>query len=203
MTPFSPVRDSTIARHTASHSLEEKVKNKMALQKQFGWPQEPKCPLFCLPAGMNKSLGGVLLKEVLPGLLTLNVQLVIRGKGSNEYGSLFTELAKTHNHRIAIIPDTEARLGQMFAAADAALFLADPSTLPELKQCLNHGVVPIAPECTALENYNPVQESGNAFLYEKTDPWHCFAAIVRALETHVFPFDWRTIQRHCMENSPA
>ena len=88
----------------------------------------------------------------------------------------------------------------MYAAADAALFLADPSTLPELRHCLQYGVVPIASECGALENYNPIQESGNAFLYEKLDPWHCFAAIVRATETHCFPFDWRTIQKHCMES---
>lgn len=200
MNPLSPVRNSTIVRRYDLHSLEEKLKNKTALQEQLGWPEEPKCPLFYLPAGMNKSLGGALFKEILPGLLTLNVQLIIRGKGSNEYGSLFTELAKTHSHRIAIIPDREERRSQMYTAADGALFLADPSTLPELKHCLQYGVVPIAPECKALENYNPIQESGNAFLYEKLDPWHCFAALVRALETHCFPFDWRTIQRHCMES---
>lgn len=203
MPPFSPVRDSTIARRYTPHSLEEKLKNKTALQTRLGWPEELKCPLFCLPVGMNKSLGGALLKEILPGLLTLNIQLIIRGKGSNEYGSLFTELAKTHSHRIAIIPESEENRCQMYAAADAALFLADPSALPELRHCLQYGIVPIAPDCKVLENYNPIQESGNSFLYDELTVWHCFAAIVRAVETHRFPFDWRTIQKHCMESATS
>ena len=64
---------------------------------------------------------------------------------------------------------------------------------------MHYGAVPIAPRTPSLQNYNPVQESGNAFLYDELTKWHCFGAIVRALETFNFPFDWRTIQRHCME----
>ena len=51
-----------------------------------------------------------------------------------------------------------------------------------------------------LQNYNPVQESGTSFLYDKDNHWQCFAAIVRALETFIFPFDWRTIQKQCIKS---
>ena len=201
MNPLSPSYDNKIARKYSVKTLEHKVENKLALQQELSWPSEKKMPVLCIPTGMSKELGGDLLKELLPGLMTLNVEIVILGKGSNEYGELFTKLATEKEHKIAILKDTEDEQRKMYAAADMALFLCDATKLEELENCLNYGVVPIAPTTKAVKNYNPIQESGNAFLFEKLDVWHCFAAVVRALETQCFPFDWRTIQRNCMEDA--
>jgi len=77
--------------------------------------------------------------------------------------------------------------------------LSDPTNQSELTDSLSYGVVPIAPVNKKVQNYNAVQESGNSFLFEQLNMWHCFAAIVRAIETHNFPFDWKTIQRNGME----
>ncbi|OGJ56038.1 hypothetical protein A2706_01780 [Candidatus Peribacteria bacterium RIFCSPHIGHO2_01_FULL_51_35] len=207
MNAFSPSYDNKIARRYSASSLEQKVANKTALQKELGWLAEPKRPLLCLPAGMTDQLGGALLEQMLPGILAMPVELLIVGKGPAKYGSLFTELAKNHKHKIAIVPDDEDAMRKMYAAADMALFFKDPSHLSELKHCLEYGVVPVAPESKHLEQYDPIQENGFAFLYdtgnEKQILWHCFAALVRALETHRFPFDWRTIQRHGMEHTHA
>ncbi|MFA7681467.1 MAG: hypothetical protein WCX61_00380 [Candidatus Peribacteraceae bacterium] len=199
MTPASPATDKAIAFRYNEKTLEQKVKNKTELQKELGWPAEPKRMMLCLPAGMTDALGGALLEEVLPGLLALPMEILILGQGSTKYGTLFTQLAKEHGHRIAIVPNNKpAALRAMYAASDAALFFADPSQLPALAECMRYGVVPIAPACEALQNYDPVQESGTSFLYEEPSVWQCFAAIVRAQETNKFPFDWRTIQKHCM-----
>ncbi|MBI3332190.1 hypothetical protein HYZ99_04530 [Candidatus Peregrinibacteria bacterium] len=200
MPTFSPSYDNKIARRYSAGSLEQKVANKTALQKELGWPAEPKRPLLCLPAGMTDELGGDLLEEILPGLLTLPVELLILGKGPASYGALFTKLAKENRHRVAIIPAEEDAIRKMYAAADMALFFTDPKAMKELVHCLRYGVVPVAPASSVLENYDPIQESGTAFTYEKPTTWHCFTAIVRAMETHRFPFDWRTIQRYGMES---
>lgn len=197
---MTPSTDQKIAQRYTAASLEKKGKNKQSLQEELGWPAEAKRPVICLPAGMNDSLGGALLEEVLPGLLSLDVQILILGKGTSHYGDLFTSLAKKHPHRIAIIPNEEVSIRKMFAAADIALFLEDPSSMPELPQVLSYGVVPVSPVTKALVDYNPVQEAGNAFLFEEKNMWHCFGAVVRAMETHKFPFDWRTIQKHCMDS---
>ncbi|MFH1444605.1 MAG: hypothetical protein ABIG34_04445 [Candidatus Peregrinibacteria bacterium] len=200
MTPLSPAYDTKITRRYSARTIEHKVENKTALQKELGWPMEPKAAVVCLPAGMSDELGGALLKEFLPGLLGMPLELLVLGKGSAEYGELFTELAQERGHRIAIIPNEEDNLRKMLAASDIALFPADPSNMPELTSCLQYGVVPIAPACKALNDYNPVQETGNAFLAADTSSWLLFASLVRALETFRFPFDWRTIQRHGMES---
>ena len=199
MTTFSPAADKAIARAYGVQTLEYKVQNKVSLQEELGWPEEPKRAMLCIPSGVSEQLGGKLLEEVLPGLMELPLQILILGKGSSSYGKMLTELAKEHNHRIAIVPNDEKMIRKMYAASDMALFLSNPAAMPELQQCLSYGVVPVAPSLSKLHDYNPNQESGEAFTYEKQTVWHVFAGIVRALETFKFPFDWRTIQRHCME----
>jgi len=200
MTTFSPEHDGSIAQKYSVKTLEQKVQNKTALQKKLGWPSEPKRPVVCLPVGMSDALGGELFMNVLPGLMELPIELLVLGKGSNSFGELFTKMQKEKSHRIAIIPAKDHDRSEMYAASDIALFFADPASLPELNHCLQYGVVPISPATPLLESYDPVQERGNAFTYEKLNQWHAFAALARALETFKFPFDWRTIQRHCMDS---
>ncbi len=186
-------------RHPSAN-LDIRQQCKADLQESFGWPAEPKRPMVCLPAGMTEKLGGALFTELLPGLLTLPLELLVVGKGSATYGSLFTTLAKEHSHRVHIVPDTEDALNSMYAASDMALFLSDPRGTEELKICLSSGIIPVSLPSSALENYDPVQESGNAFVSEAPNAWQCFAALVRGMETYKLPFDWKTIQKHGMES---
>ncbi len=71
--------------------------------------------------------------------------------------------------------DDEDSVRKMLAAADMALFFA-PATTEDLKLALRYGVVPVSMPSTVLENYNPVQEAGNAFTYEAFVP--CVLAIL-------------------------
>lgn len=179
-------------------SLEGKMRQKLALQEELGWPPEEKRAMLCLPTEMSEMLGGALLKAMLPGLLTLPIELLILGKGTAEFGKIFSRLRERESHRIAIIENTADAISQMYTAADMALFCSAAEGTEELRLCLRHGVIPIAPTLDMLENYNPNQERGCAFLYESPSPWQCFAALVRALETYRFPFDWRNMQREAL-----
>ena len=196
MHPLTPLMQSQKRPQGMSDS---KQQAKVALQESFGWPAEPKRPMVCLPAGMTDKLGGAIFSELVPGLLTLPLELLVVGKGSAAFGSLFTTLAKEHRHRIHIVPDTKEGLDSMYAASDMALFLSDPKGMSELTRALQSSIIPVSHASSALENYDPVQESGNAFVFETDSAWQCFAALVRAMETYKLPFDWRTIQRNGME----
>ena len=149
---------------------------------------------------MTDELGGDLLEKVLPGILELPVNIVIRGRGSKKYGEYFSTMTKEYKQRIAIMSDDEDSIRKMLAGCDIAMFLADIPETEMLENVLRYGTVPVSMPHELLENYNPVQESGNAFVYEKTTSWLCFASLVRALETCKFPYDWRTIQRHAIES---
>ncbi len=199
MTTVSPAYDNKIVRKYSARTVEHKAENKAALQEELKWIAEPKQPIICLPTGITDALGGELFEQVLPGLLELPVSLVIRGRGSKKYGDTLTKLAKTKNHRVAIIQDDDVHIRHMLAGSDIAVFFSTNNDEEMLENCLRYGVIPVSLPMESLENYNPVQESGNAFVYEDPSHWMCFASLVRALETFKFPFDWRTIQRHAMD----
>lgn len=44
-------------------------------------------------------------------------------------------------------------------------------------------------------DYNPIEEEGNGFYFKNPTTWEIFAAIVRALETYRFPYDWENLIR--------
>ncbi|MDA1208634.1 MAG: hypothetical protein O2904_01215 [bacterium] len=180
--------------------LDAKVKAKVAIQKELGWPTEAKKPMLCIPTGLTEELGGPLFTKLIDGLVSLGIQVLILGKGSASYGEMVSKLSSEKKHLFAIIPNDESSQKQMYLAADMALFLSNPKGMKEVQTCLSNGVVPISPKNDELEKYNAIQESGNAFIFDKLNEWSCYAAVVRAVETHVFPFDWKTIQKHCMES---
>lgn len=198
MTPFSPAYDNKIARKYSARTLEHKMENKLKLQEEIGWIPEAKQPIVCISTGMTDALGGKLAQEVLSGLLELPVGLLIRGRGGSKYGELFTKLAKEFHYKVKIMADDETATRKMLAASDIALFFTKPENA-DVEHALQYGVVPVSPAHEVLDNYNPVQETGNAFVFDKLTQWHCFASLVRALENFKFPYDWRLIQRHAME----
>ncbi len=193
---MTPSSHAAPAATRGLHILEEKPAAKRAFQEAQGWPAEPRRALLCIPTGVSDALGGALLMEMLPGLLQMPVQIAVLGKGPASYGQKLTELARQHGHRLTIVPDAEQARAAMLLAADMSLFLIDPQALPELDSCRRVGAVPVALRTGALQNYDPNQESGTAFLYDSPTVWHAFAAVVRALETYRFPYDWKTIQKH-------
>lgn len=199
MNVLSPAYDNKIARKYSARTIEHKMENKLALQEAVGWIEEPKVPVICIPTGMSDELGGELLMNLLPGLLELPVSIAIRGRGGKKYGEMFLELAKTHSHRIAIVGDDDVSIRKLLAGSDMALFLSPSDQDGEVENALRYGAIPISPAQSVLENYNPVQETGNAFIYEQPTVWQCYASVVRAVETFKFPYDWRTIQRHAMD----
>lgn len=58
------------------------------------------------------------------------------------------------------------------------------------------GVVIVGNEKSPLlQNYHPNNETGNSFTYSSDNAWDIFMALVRAVETYKFPYDWDNIIR--------
>lgn len=180
--------------------LDKKTAAKADLQKELGWEKQPRRATLCIPSGMSDELGGQLLEAVMPGLLTLPIQIVVVGKGSAEYGKYFSKLAADKPHKVAIVANGKDMVENVLTASDMALFCA-PADADDLRDCLAHGIVPVSPASSMLANYDPNQEAGNAFTFDQLTHWHCFAAAVRAVETYRFPYDFKTIQKNAVAMS--
>lgn len=193
---MTPMSSSTPKAHLTSQ--EEKAVSKAQVQQRFGWPVEPKRACVCIPTPLTDEQGGELFTRVMEGLMTLPVQVLILGKGSEHYGKLCTKFAQERPHQVAIVPSDNESVQAMLRAADVALFCTSQRA-ETLRNMYLYGIVPVAPAGEGVQNYNPNQESGSGFTFEGGTAWHCFAALVRALETYKFPFDWKTIQRNGLE----
>lgn len=93
---------------------------------------------------------------------------------------------------------TEKELNQnILKKADIGLMLDGNVSKKILDYLAESKVVPILPnslETHLHQNYNPINETGNCFIFaDSSNPWQIFAAVVRAVETHQFPYDWSNL----------
>jgi hypothetical protein len=143
------------------------------------------------------------LFKFLEGLRVLNLRVVIVDTQQQSDIQNLSELGSyIKNHIIWYNPKTdnsgrgreEKEIDRLLLAADLALVFNHHLELVHL--LMNYGIVIIGDDKSPLlENYKPNEESGNAFLFSKKGHWDIFAALVRALETYKFPYDWKHIIR--------
>ena len=63
---FDPETDKAIAANFDGSSLEKKVINKLALQKELGLEEDPDVPLFAMVSRLTTQKGANLIAELLP-----------------------------------------------------------------------------------------------------------------------------------------
>lgn len=85
---------------------------------------------------------------------------------------------------------------KLLEAADIALGFS----FNDVEEMLLHGTIPVSAKRPEVQDYNPNKESGNSFIYQQSNQWGVFAALVRAIETFKFPYDWKHIIRQGLES---
>jgi glycogen synthase len=202
---LTPSYDNKIYQKYSKKTIKNKIENKLQFQEDLGLIVERKIPILCITIDITKKSGGELLEETIEGILTLDVQLLIRGAGTEQYQKLFSDLAVQHKNKIRIVSDTEENIRKTYAASDIALvFSTEEEHEEEISNYLSYGVIPVLPEkhsqSLPIVNYNPIEENGNAFVYKKNNKWIFFATLIRALENFLFPYDWELIQKNAIES---
>ncbi len=83
------------------------------------------------------------------------------------------------------------------ALEEAHMWVVMGTKVPtEFKMIIDRGIVPImlAGIHPKADNYNPIEEDGNAFLFDKMSHWQIYSALVRALENFNFSYDWENLR---------
>ena len=70
----------------------------------------------------------------------------------------------------------------------------------DVQEMLLHGTIPITSLRPEVADYNPNRETGNSFIFTDQNQWAIFAALVRAVETFKFPYDWNHIVRQGLKS---
>mgnify|MGYP001603222357 CR=1 FL=1 len=170
------------------------TRKKKAKERLFAayWPTlKTSVPLLVI-FGADNRLPKKTLFEFLDGLLVLDIVTIVVDDKE------MPDLLKHPQGKISFISTENGRndpkIDLLLDGADMALVFDEKKAT--LQNLFKKGVIPIGAEKSPiLDNYKPVEETGNSFTFRAVNSWDIFAAVVRAVETYRFPYDWEYILR--------
>lgn len=163
------------------HFINKKRETKKALAKKMGFSHKKALLGIFLDKELNKNQEAS-LKILLDGFLHLNISVIVLADSNLE---LF------RNKNVVLLPYNRINRRIMLEASDMALAMQ----FNDVEEMLLSGVIPVSLKREELSDYDPNHETGNSFIYTEENTWSQFAALVRAVETFKFPYDWKHIVR--------
>ena len=169
---FDPETDPHIeARYNLKDFRKEKKKNKLALQRQLGLPEDEGKFMIGIVSRLTDQKGIDLIQCVMDDLCQDDIQFVVLGTGEERYENMFRHYDwKYHDKVSAQIYYSDPLAHRIYAACDAYLMpsLFEPCGLSQLI-ALRYGAVPIVRETGGLkdtvEPYNEYESTGTGFSF--------------------------------------
>ena len=204
---FNPETDPDIARNfNVDNFRKEKVKNKIALQKELGLAEDPKMMMIGVVSRLTDQKGFDLVSCVMDELCQDAIQIVVLGTGEEQYENMFRHFAWKYPDKVsAQIYYSEPMSHKIYASCDAFLMpsLFEPCGLSQLMS-LRYGTVPIVRETGGLkdtvEPYNEYEKTGTGFTFANYNA-HEMMATVRYAEQIYYDKkrDWNKIAERGMQ----
>ncbi len=203
---FSPEADPHIAKnYSVENFRKEKIKNKIALQKELGLEQDHHKLMIGVVSRLTDQKGFDLVAHVLDEICQDDIQLVVLGTGDPQYESLFAQCAEKYPEKVsANLFYSDALSHKIYASCDAFLMpsLFEPCGLSQLMS-LRYGTLPIVRETGGLkdtvEPYNAVEKTGTGFSFANYNAHEMLDTIRRAEEVfYGRKKDWNLIVERAM-----
>ncbi len=198
---FDPETNKNIEHHYNAYNFRwEKVKNKLALQRELGLTEDPNVMLIGIVSRLTDQKGFDLIDRVMDEICEDAVQLVILGTGEERYENMFRYYEEKYPGKVsANIFYSEPLSHKIYASCDAFLMPSrfEPCGLSQLMS-LRYGTVPIVRATGGLkdtvENYNVDYKTGTGFSFEDYNA-HYMLDTIRYAEKLFYDFkdDWNNI----------
>ena len=169
---YNPAKDKLIFDNYDVRTFKkEKVKNKVALQKELGLKEDPEKMMIGMVGRLTDQKGLDLVACVLEEMCHDNVQFVVLGTGEERYENMFRHFDwKYTDDFSANICYSNELSHKIYAACDAFLMpsLFEPCGLSQLMS-LRYGTIPIVRETGGLKDtvipYNEYEDTGTGFSF--------------------------------------
>lgn len=142
---WNPETDKLIDTQYSSKILEDKQKNKRALQKLLNLPQNNEVPLIGMVTRLTNQKGFDLIEAIRDQIYDKDLQLVVLGTGDAHIHRLLEEMSIKHPQKISFLSEyNEARAHTIYAASDFFLMPSrfEPCGLGQLI-AMRYGSIPI------------------------------------------------------------
>ncbi len=169
-TDFNPETDKFLDYpFNAINFRKEKSKNKRALQRELGLPEDDKTMMIGIISRLTDQKGFDLIAYVLDELCQDAIQVVVLGTGEEQYENMFRHFAWKYPDKVsANIYYSNPLSHKIYAASDTFLMpsLFEPCGLSQL-MALRYGSIPIVRQTGGLkdtvEPYNQYESTGTGF----------------------------------------
>lgn len=205
MERYNPQTDALIAANFTAGDLSGKAKDKAELQRMMELRQEPDTPILAVVSRLVSHKGLDLIKEVFHDIMELPVQMVVLGKGDEQYEDFFAWAQTQYPGRMAARLDYDEALSMaIYAGAD--LFLmpskSEPCGLSQMI-AMRYGTVPIVRETGGLKDtvhpYEAWRDAGNGFTFAAYNSGDMLFVIRQAVGLYWdYGDQFRRLQQRCM-----
>ncbi len=201
---YNPETDENITAPYSVKTLGKKMKNKAALQKRFGLPENESTPIISMVTRLTKQKGLDLIKRVLDEVLRQDVQVIVLGTGEKEFEDYFRHMEWVYPSKFkAYIGFDEVLAHQIYAGSDLFLMPSkfEPCGLGQLI-ALRYGTIPIVRETGGLNDtvtsYREDTEEGNGFTFRNFNAHDMLYTIQRAIDSYNQDKVWNKIVKTAM-----
>jgi len=204
---WNPGTDQHLVEKYNRQSLNKKINNKTALQKQLNLPVDKNIPMIGMISRLVEQKGLDIILQSMPELLSEKMQLVILGTGELHYEIQLSEFVQSHAKKIAVtIGYNEALAHKIEAACDLYLMPStfEPCGLNQLYS-LRYGSLPVVNAVGGLAdtviNTNPEnieKKSANGFVLEQYSSKALISSIKQALTLYQDKNTWKQLQLNAM-----
>ncbi|MGI0490948.1 glycogen synthase GlgA [Alkalinema pantanalense CENA528] len=202
---YDPAVDKALAQPFTAETLEDRVKNKIALQEEVGLEVNSQAFMIGMVSRLVEQKGLDLVLQILDRYLAYNnAQLVILGTGDRYYETALWQLASQYPGRMAtylLYNDALAR--RIYGGADAFLMPSrfEPCGISQMLS-MRYGCVPIVRRTGGLvdtvSHNDPVAGTGTGYCFDRYEPLDLLTCMVRATEAYRFKPQWKMLQQRGM-----
>ena len=202
---WNPATDQAIAQNYDASSIENKVKNKLALQNENNMTEDPEVPLIGVVSRLTYQKGLDIVADAIHDMLHLGAQIVLLGTGDEHYQERFRRIAYDFPSSVGInltFSDPMAR--RIYAGSDMFLMPSryEPCGLGQLIS-MRYGTIPIVRKTGGLadtvQEYDPDTGDGTGFCFHDEWPSALMSAVRKALETYSNKNNWGKLILNAMK----
>ena len=202
---YDPETDPLIEVRYGAGSIDKKVQNKLALQRELGLAEGADIPLIGMVGRLSSQKGLDLVERVLDGVMATGCQMVVLGMGEDRYVDLFNWAQWKYAGRIASRIEMNHTLAhRIYAGADMFLMpsMFEPCGLSQMIS-MRYGTLPIVRETGGLRDtvlsYNKYTDEGNGFTFLNYNAHDMLTVVERAINYFRNHHDvWRRLMQRAM-----
>jgi len=202
---YNPATDRFINTPFTAATLKERAKNKIAIQEETGLEVNKSAMLMGMVTRLVEQKGIDLLIQILDRFMAYtDAQLIVLGTGDRYYETQLWQMASRFSGRMSVqLLHSDALSRRVYAGADVFLMPSrfEPCGLSQL-MAMRYGCIPIVRRTGGLVDtvsfYDPVNEAGTGYCFDRYEPLDFFTAMVRAWEGFRYKDDWHKLQQRAM-----